>query len=65
MRDFGCVQSPQSAFLLNLGLESLPFRMKQHCANAQAVAEFLQGHEKVKWGEIRRIEGRQILRSCP
>ena len=49
MRDFGCVQSPQSAFLLNLGLESLPFRMKQHCANAQAVAEYLQGHEKVKW----------------
>ena len=48
MRDFGCVQSPQSAFLLNLGLESLPFRMKQHCANAQAVAEYLQGHEKVK-----------------
>lgn len=49
MRDFGCVQSPQNAFILNLGLESLPFRMKQHCANAQAVAEYLQGHEKVKW----------------
>ena len=49
MRDFGCVQSPQSAYLLNLGLESLPFRMKQHCANAQAIAEYLQGHEKVKW----------------
>lgn len=49
MRDFGCVQSPQNAFILNLGLESLPLRMKQHCANAQAVAEYLQGHEKVKW----------------
>ena len=49
MRDFGCIQSPQSAYLLNLGLESLPFRMKQHCANAQAVAEFLESHEKVKW----------------
>lgn len=49
MRDFGCCQSPQNAFLLNLGLESLPLRMKQHCANAQIIAEFLQGHEKVKW----------------
>ena len=49
MRDLGCIQSPQSAFILNLGLESLPFRMKQHCANAQAIAEYLNGHEKVKW----------------
>ena len=49
MRDFGCIQSPQVAYILNLGLESLPFRMKQHCANAQAIAEYLQGHEKVKW----------------
>ena len=57
MRDFGCVQSPQSAFLLNLGLESLPFRMKQHCANAQAVAEFLQGHEKVKWVKYAGLKG--------
>ena len=39
MRDLGCIQSPQSAFILNLGLESLPFRMKQHCANAQKIAE--------------------------
>jgi O-acetylhomoserine (thiol)-lyase len=49
MRDFGSVQSPQSAFLLNLGLESLPVRMQRHCENAQAVAEFLQGHEQVAW----------------
>ncbi len=49
MRDFGCVQSPQVAYVLNLGLESLPFRMKQHCANAQTIAEYLQGHEKVRW----------------
>ena len=49
MRDLGSVQSPQSAFYLNLGLESLPFRMKQHCANAQAIAEYLQNHEKVNW----------------
>ena len=49
MRDFGCCQSPQSAYLLNLGLESLPFRMKQHCSNAQRIAEFLQSNEKVAW----------------
>ena len=57
MRDFGCIQSPQSAFLLNLGLESLPFRMKQHCANAQAVAEYLHGHEKVKWVKFAGLKG--------
>ena len=49
MRDFGSVQSPQSAFLLGLGLESLHVRMRRHCENAQAVAEFLHGHEKVAW----------------
>ncbi len=49
MRDLGSIQSPQSAFYLNLGLESLPFRMKQHCANGQKVAEFLQANEKVAW----------------
>ncbi|MDO5399926.1 MAG: O-acetylhomoserine aminocarboxypropyltransferase/cysteine synthase [Eubacteriales bacterium] len=57
MRDFGCIQSPQSAYLLNLGLESLPFRMKQHCANAQAIARYLQGHEKVKWVNYCGLEG--------
>ena len=57
MRDFGCVQSPQNAYILNLGLESLPLRMKQHCANAQAVAEFLRGHEKVKWVKYCGLEG--------
>ena len=49
MRDFGCCQSPQSAYILNLGLESLPFRMRQHCNNAQKIAEFLQSNEKVAW----------------
>ncbi len=49
MRDFGSVQSPQSAFLLNLGLESLHVRMERHCLNATKVAEFLEGHEKVAW----------------
>jgi O-acetylhomoserine (thiol)-lyase len=49
MRDFGSVQSPQSAFLLNLGLESLHVRMARHCENAQRVAEFLEAHEKITW----------------
>ncbi len=49
MRDLGSIQSPQNAFLLNLGLESLHVRMKRHCENGQAVAEFLQGHPKVAW----------------
>lgn len=57
MRDFGCVQSPQNAFLLNLGLESLPLRMKQHCANAQAIAEYLNAHEKVRWVQYCGLEG--------
>ena len=57
MRDFGCGQSPQSAFILNLGLESLPFRMKQHCANAQAIAQYLKGHEKVNWVKYCGLEG--------
>ncbi len=49
MRDLGCVQSPQSAFLLNLGLESLHVRMARHCENAQKIAEYLQDHPKVGW----------------
>ncbi len=49
MRDLGSVQSPQSAYYLNLGLESLPLRMRQHCANGQAIAEYLQSNEKVAW----------------
>lgn len=57
MRDFGCVQSPQNAYILNLGLESLPFRMRQHCANAQAIAEYLSSHEKVKWVKYCGLEG--------
>ena len=49
MRDFGCTQSPQSAFMLNLGLESLHVRMPRHCENGQAVAEFLQNHPKIAY----------------
>lgn len=47
MRDLGCIQSPQNAYLLNLGLESLHVRMPRHVENGQAVAEFLQNHPKV------------------
>ncbi len=49
MRDFGSIQSPQNAFYLNLGLESLHVRMKRHCENGLAVAEYLKNHPKVSW----------------
>ncbi len=49
MRDLGPIQSPQNAFYLNLGLESLAVRMKQHCQNALAVAKYLEQNEKVAW----------------
>ncbi len=49
MRDFGSIQSPQNAFYLNLGLESLHVRVKRHCETAQKVAEFLKNHEKIAW----------------
>ena len=48
MRDLGCIQSPQNAFYLNMGLESLHVRMARHVENAKAVAEFLQNHPQVK-----------------
>ncbi len=57
MRDFGSVQSPQSAFLLNLGLESLHVRMERHCLNGQKVAEFLSKHEKIAWVTYPSLEG--------
>ena len=47
MRDFGCYPSAHSAFLLNMGLETLPVRMKQYCENARKVAEFLQSSDKI------------------
>lgn len=49
MRDFGSIQSPQNAFLLNLGLESLHLRMKKHCENGLAVAKFLQSDDRIAW----------------
>lgn len=49
MRDLGSIQSPQNAFLLNMGLESLHVRMQRHCENAQKVAEVLQNDPRVNW----------------
>lgn len=49
MRDLGSIQSPQNAFLLNVGLETLHLRMPRHCENAQKVAEFLSGRDEVAW----------------
>ena len=49
MRDLGSIQAPQNAFLLNVGLETLPLRMERHCSNALKVAQFLENHEKVAW----------------
>jgi len=49
MRDFGSIQGPENAFLINIGLETLHLRMAQHCKNAQAVAEFLEKDPRVAW----------------
>ncbi len=57
MRDFGCIQSPQHAFYINLGLESLHVRMRQHCANGLAVATYLKNHHKVAWVRFPHLEG--------
>jgi len=57
MRDFGSIQAPMNAYMLNLGLESLPVRVKQHCANGQAVAEFLSQHKNVSWVNYPGLKG--------
>ena len=57
MRDFGCTQSPQSAFILGLGLESLHVRMQRHCENALKVATFLKNHPNVTWVKYPNLEG--------
>ncbi|MCI6254256.1 O-acetylhomoserine aminocarboxypropyltransferase/cysteine synthase family protein [Eubacterium coprostanoligenes] len=49
MRDLGSVQSPNEAFLLNVGLESLHLRVQRHCENAKKVAEYLENHPKIEW----------------
>lgn len=59
MRDLGCTQSPQSAFILNLGLESLHVRMPRHCENGQAVATFLSSHPKIAYVNYCDLPGDQ------
>ena len=59
MRDLGVTAAPMSAYLLNLGLESLHVRMKQHCENALAVAKFLENHEKISWVNYPGLESSQ------
>ena len=57
MRDFGAIQSPQNAFLLNLGLESLHVRMARHCENGLAVAKFLKSDDRIAWVTYPSLEG--------
>ena len=57
MRDLGSIQSPENAFLLNLGLETLHLRMQRHCENAQRVAEFLQADPRVAWVNYAGLPG--------
>lgn len=57
MRDLGSIPAPQNSFLLNLGLETLALRMRQHCSNAQKVAEFLKNDERVAWIRYSGLDG--------
>ena len=56
MRDLGPIQSPQNAFYLNIGLETLHLRMERHCANALAIAKFLKNNDKVAWVHYAGLE---------
>ncbi len=57
MRDLGSIQSPQNAFLLNIGLETLHLRMPRHCENALNAAKFLKNHNKIAWVNCPALEG--------
>ena len=57
MRDFGSIPGPMNAYLLNVGLETLPLRMAKHCANGLAVAKYLKAHPKVAWVRFPGLEG--------
>ena len=59
MRDFGSIPSPFSAYILNLGIESVSVRMKRHCENALKIAQFMEAHDKIKWVNY------PGLKSCP
>ncbi len=64
MRDYGAQQSPQNAFLLNLGLETLFLRMERHCSNAQKVAEFLEKNEKIEWVNYPGLKSNKYYERC-
>ena len=64
MRDLGCIQSPQSAFILNLGLESLHVRMPRHVENGQAVAEFLEKHPSVSYVNYPGLPGNKYYETA-
>jgi len=57
MRDLGSIQAPMNAYLLNLGIESLPVRMERHCSNALKVASFLEQHENIAWVNYPSLPG--------
>lgn len=57
MRDLGSTPAPQNSYLLNIGLQTLALRMRQHCSNAQTVAEFLKGDPRVAWVDYAGLEG--------
>lgn len=69
MRDFGSIQSPQNAFLLNLGLESLHVRMQRHCQNGLAVAKYLASDPRIAWVKYPSLEGDKdyelAMKYCP
>ena len=64
MRDLGSMQSPQNAFLLNIGLETLPLRVERHCYNAQKTAEYLEQHDKVAWVNYPGLKGNKYYETA-
>ena len=64
IRDIGCYQTPQNAFLSNLGLETLHLRMERHSENALALAEYLQAHDKVSWVQYPMLKGNKEYDRC-
>ena len=64
MRDYGPQQSPQNAFLLNLGLETLFLRMERHCSNALKVAKFLEENDKIEWVNYPGLESNKYYERC-
>lgn len=64
MRDYGPQQSPQNAFLLGLGIETLFLRMERHCSNALAVAKFLEANDKIEWVNYPGLESNKYYELC-